>query len=394
MQSTRLLSRVAILLLAGGVIPASLACAQTTVPVPAPSPVPAVNNADALNVTAPAAVKPGEAFSASVTMKNTGTSLWTAAGQYRLGSQNPQDNDRWGVGRVTLPQNTPADASVTFTATFTAPKTPGNYPFEWQMVQERVAWFGRSARAMIQVGPAVPGSGSAAAPAPAPASSTPEGNIDAVDYYAGTVSGWALDLGRPTVSIPVVIAVDGADLTQIPSDAPSPDITQVFSVTGNHRFRYVLPDRYRDGKRHTLTVFALRSDGVTRIRLDGTPKLFALSSPGVLSPPPAPPIVRSPPGQPLPLRRWVKRDLPGPGVSGDGVITAEQGGLGSSKHTRTFYHPGLKSMIVAGGDRAVSMPRPERTANGTGSEVIALDASNDKWTTLRKFCVPGEVQPG
>ena len=75
-------------------------------------------------------------------------------------------------------------------------------------------------------------------------------------------------------------------------------------------------------------------------------------------------------------------------------MTAEQGGLGSSKHTRTFYHPGLKSMIIAGGDRAVSMQRPERTANGTGSEVIALDASNDKWTTLRRFCVPGEVQPG
>jgi hypothetical protein len=41
-------------------------------------------------------------YSASVTMKNTGTTNWTEVGMYRLGSQNPQDNTIWGDGRVRL----------------------------------------------------------------------------------------------------------------------------------------------------------------------------------------------------------------------------------------------------------------------------------------------------
>jgi len=36
-------------------------------------------------------------------MKNTGTTSWTAADSYRLGSQNPQDNWNWGINRVYLP---------------------------------------------------------------------------------------------------------------------------------------------------------------------------------------------------------------------------------------------------------------------------------------------------
>ena len=44
----------------------------------------------------------GQDYSASVTMKNTGTTNWTEAGLYRLGSQSPQDNTIWRDGRVKL----------------------------------------------------------------------------------------------------------------------------------------------------------------------------------------------------------------------------------------------------------------------------------------------------
>jgi hypothetical protein len=104
--------------------------------------------------------------------------------------------------------------------------------------------------------------------------------------------------------------------------------------------------------------------------------------------------IQVPVGQPIPVGQWVMRPHKGaPCPSTDGVAIAEQQGLCGTKHSRVFYHPGLKSMVVGGGDRPVSMLRPEGTPNGTGTEIIAYNAETDTWTTLRKFCVPGETQP-
>ena len=109
----------------------------------------------------------------------------------------------------------------------------------------------------------------------------------------------------------------------------------------------------------------------------------------------APTTVTVPPGQPLPIRQWVQRPLPYQGPWSDSAVLPppEVRGLPPSKHTRMFYHPGLKAMIIAGGDRAVSMPRAGE-ANGTGTEIISLDVTHDRWATVRPFCVPGEPQPG
>ncbi len=82
-----------------------------------------------------------------VTMKNTGTTTWTAGGNnpYRLGSQNPQDNTIWGLSRVDVPTAVPPGGQVTFSFHIDAP--PGVYiyqvyNFQWRMVQEGIAWFG------------------------------------------------------------------------------------------------------------------------------------------------------------------------------------------------------------------------------------------------------------
>lgn len=109
----------------------------------------------------------------------------------------------------------------------------------------------------------------------------------------------------------------------------------------------------------------------------------------------APTTVTVPPGQPLPIRQWVQRALPYQGPWADSAVLPppEVRGLPPSKHTRVFYHPGLKAMIIAGGDRAVSMLRGGG-GNGTGTETISLDVAHDRWATVRPFCVPGEPQPG
>ena len=50
----------------------------------------------------PTNVNPGQNFQVSITMQNLGTSDWTKNLQFKLGSQNPQDNLRWGLIRVEL----------------------------------------------------------------------------------------------------------------------------------------------------------------------------------------------------------------------------------------------------------------------------------------------------
>src|SRR5207244_3072951 len=73
---------------------------------------------------------------------------------YKLGSQNPQDNATWGLGRVLLPSGTSVAPGATYTFSFnvTAPTTPANYTMQWQMLQEGVAWFGAKSSATVGVG--------------------------------------------------------------------------------------------------------------------------------------------------------------------------------------------------------------------------------------------------
>jgi Putative Ig domain len=95
----------------------------------------------------PANMAPGATASVSVTMKNTGTSTWQPASSYppnpyRLGTQNPQDNQNWGLYRVELTQAVPPGGVYTFNFQISAPSTPGTYNFQMRMVEEWIEWFG------------------------------------------------------------------------------------------------------------------------------------------------------------------------------------------------------------------------------------------------------------
>lgn len=113
--------------------------------------VPTTNNAVCVSIQAPSSVQPGQVFSATVVMRNNGTSTWTSAASYKLGSQNPTDNQVWRDPRVALPNSVAPRSSVTFSFSNTAPSTPGTYSFSWKMVQETVEWFGETCSASINV---------------------------------------------------------------------------------------------------------------------------------------------------------------------------------------------------------------------------------------------------
>ncbi|MCH9652008.1 MAG: M4 family metallopeptidase [Deltaproteobacteria bacterium] len=107
-------------------------------------PTAGTNNSQYITQSVPTSMTPNQTTTVSVTIKNTGTTTWTRAGNYRLGSQNPQDNLRWGIGRVDLPSNASIAPGQQWTFTFTirAPAAPATYNFQWRMVKEGVAWFG------------------------------------------------------------------------------------------------------------------------------------------------------------------------------------------------------------------------------------------------------------
>lgn len=108
--------------------------------------VSAINDADFVVQNAPASLTVGETASITVTMKNTGTTLWTRDQYYRLGRAQPADPTTWGVSRLQL---APGDVvqpnqNHTFTFDITAPPTVGTYAFQWRMLEELVQWFGES----------------------------------------------------------------------------------------------------------------------------------------------------------------------------------------------------------------------------------------------------------
>jgi len=110
-----------------------------------------VDGATVVSISAPSSVNVGQSFTATVVMRNSGSTTWTTANGYKLGSQSPQDNSTWGFGRVALPGTISPGANATFTFTATAPGTVGSYAFAWKMVREGVQWFGGTASTTIAV---------------------------------------------------------------------------------------------------------------------------------------------------------------------------------------------------------------------------------------------------
>ena len=116
----------------------------------------AANDATFVSVNVPLVMTPGGTYNVLVTMRNSGTGVWSFDTKHKLGSANPQDNTRWGLTRVGI-TNGNANAvypgqTQTFNFRVKAPTTSGQYNFQWRMVQELVGWFGlASANQIITV---------------------------------------------------------------------------------------------------------------------------------------------------------------------------------------------------------------------------------------------------
>lgn len=104
----------------------------------------------------PTCVTPGAKFNFSITMRNSGTTTWSAADGYNLGAVGDEDPFAAST-RVVLPPDAtvPPLGTHTFQVAMTAPsETRDDYLSDWQMVRESVAWFGIPFAGRIAVKPA------------------------------------------------------------------------------------------------------------------------------------------------------------------------------------------------------------------------------------------------
>ena len=81
----------------------------------------------------PTTANAGNDFSISYTMKNTGTTTWSAASLYSMLTLNPTNNTNFGTNRLTITGSVAPGANYVFTRTVTAPVTPGTYNMQFQM---------------------------------------------------------------------------------------------------------------------------------------------------------------------------------------------------------------------------------------------------------------------
>ncbi len=105
--------------------------------------------------TVPSTMTEGQVYPVSIKMKNSGTTTWTTANNYKLGSVN--NNTTWGLTRVALPSSIAPGATATFNFNVTAPSTDGAYNFQWRMLREGVAWIGpNTTNVTVEVQPPPP----------------------------------------------------------------------------------------------------------------------------------------------------------------------------------------------------------------------------------------------
>lgn len=99
-------------------------------------------------------VAAGARFQLETRVNNVGSTIAFESGlDFRIGSQNPQDNTTWGTNRWELGGDIAPDAGRAVVLNLTAPSTPGTFALSLRMVQDGVAWFGDTFEYSATVGP-------------------------------------------------------------------------------------------------------------------------------------------------------------------------------------------------------------------------------------------------
>lgn len=123
-----------------------------TVPTTADSTGGELEDAEVVDAGFPVVIACGGVGLATITMRNTGMTTWTAAEGYALGAVDDSD-PLHADGRVPLPDaiEIAPGQSHTFEIELDAPGTDGAVTSDWQMVHEQVRWFGDAHLAGVDI---------------------------------------------------------------------------------------------------------------------------------------------------------------------------------------------------------------------------------------------------
>ena len=122
----------------------------------------------------PETMKAGESATLVIIMKNSGGTKWSGAANYKLGTQNPQDNMLFTPGRVALIGTVNKGVQYNFNIPIKAPATPGDYELQFRMLREHVEWFGQLTPKIKVTVEGKPPVVTPPAPTPTPAPTTPK----------------------------------------------------------------------------------------------------------------------------------------------------------------------------------------------------------------------------
>lgn len=83
---------------------------------------------------------PGSQKNVKMEVANCSGGTWFKSQSFQLGSQNPQDNLTFNVGRVQFPADVPTNSSVKVSFTITAPSQKGSYILQYGLLNSQ-KWF-------------------------------------------------------------------------------------------------------------------------------------------------------------------------------------------------------------------------------------------------------------
>ncbi len=102
----------------------------------------------------------------------------------------------------------------------------------------------------------------------------PVGAVEGIDGH-GIVTGWAYDSGDPSAIIDVHFAIDEGEGCKYVALRRA-----MLGYPDEHRFRFEVPVKYKDGRTYTFCIYGLDPEGVYNTQLSGSPITFTASPMG------------------------------------------------------------------------------------------------------------------
>lgn len=233
----------------------------TPTPTPAPAPMPAIS-------------APTQTLSGSI----AATACTVSSGQKTCGVsvswQSANSKDGWTQVNVVTSDGKTVDSYKVqrANASYTFMLPPGLYAFAligFQQNNTPVILKSASATVGAAPVPAVQAAG---------ANKTPFGYFDIANCTE--LKGWAYDPDDQNASIKIRVYEGSVMLAAGDASMPRADVNNVMRITGNHGFTIPTPAMLKDGKAHTLTLYAIDATGGANATLQQSPRTITCT-PGV-----------------------------------------------------------------------------------------------------------------